>query len=106
MGKADRKMKRKNVVSAKSPLTKKSLAEMQKLPELVEEILKANETLSDENDRIKKVVGEILEEHANKIAALERKVLNLELNSGDASNPGMVKIEGDGDEKPIHPPTT
>ena len=106
MGKPDRKLKRKHAQASQSSLTRQSVLELQKLPGILESMIDANKKLTDENARIQEAVGEILEEHANKISALEKKVLNLELNSGDAANPGIVNIEGDGDEKPIHSSVT
>jgi regulator of replication initiation timing len=91
MGKADRKLKRRNAAPSTKALTKQSVLELQKLPAHLEDIIKANEQLTDENERIKEVIGEVLEEHANKIASLEREV---------------KALKGDQDDDEVHPSTT
>ena len=100
MGKADRKLKRKRNPKPKSAITAQALAELQNLPEHLEAMIKANQELTDENERLKSAVGDILEGQANKIAALERRVATLEANAG------VVEAKESQNEQPVHPSAT
>ena len=77
MGNFDRKLQRKKSSGNKPTLTKEALDEIKKLPTLLESTIKVNEILTAENKRIHEAVGEILEEHANRIASLERSLKTL-----------------------------
>ena len=83
MGKADRKLKRKHSGATRTKLTNQSVSELQKLPALLKDMIEVNKTLTAENERIHSAVGDILEEHANKIAELRRELTVLKGDQND-----------------------
>jgi regulator of replication initiation timing len=49
------------------------IGNLKKLPQLLEEVIAENKKITDENKRLQDAVGEILEDFANRIAALEKR---------------------------------
>jgi uncharacterized protein involved in exopolysaccharide biosynthesis len=84
MGKPERRMKRataydKFLKSAQPPTEHaQALSNLKALPELIQGIVDANKVLTEEQARLKEIIGDILQEHETQLEALKARLDALE----------------------------
>lgn len=78
MGKPERKLKRASGVSKPPAIALSALNNLQALPELIQGIVLANKKLTDEQSKLKEIIGDILQEHENELADLKKRLEALE----------------------------
>jgi len=99
MSGANRAIKRRrNQKIKKSDLSKTlnklgSVKDLQALPELLEEALKANQHLAKENIEMQKIISETLEEHENAIHNLKKAIVTLVASSKSYKGPDATPSE-------------
>jgi len=84
MGKPERALKRRqNQQIQKSPLAKTlkelgSIENLKAIPGLLDETLKANKHLAEENSRLTEVISDTLEEHEKAIEDIKEQIKDLQ----------------------------
>jgi hypothetical protein len=78
MGKPERRMRRASGATKPSPDHAQALHNLKALPELIQGIVDANKVLTDEQAKLKEIIGDILQEHENEITDLKKRIEALE----------------------------
>lgn len=83
MGKPERRMRRALGASKVPAGAENALGVIQTLPDLIQGLVSANKTLTDEQAKLKDIIGDILQEHENQLTDLQKRIESLESKLGD-----------------------